>query len=117
MKTRAVLPLMEILVMVLVFSLAAAWCLQVFSRSVKISEDTARLDEAVALARNGAEILKSRGQDWELQLAGLEIPDGMQLHYEFLESGYPNLGKARIWVIWENETLFSLTVSWQEVAP
>ena len=117
MKTRAVLPLMEILVMVLVFSLAAAACLLIFAQSVKISEETARLDEAVALAQNGAEILKSRAPDGETQLAALEIPDGMQLHYEYLETSFPDLGSARIWVTWEEETLFSLTVSWQEVTP
>ena len=117
MKTRAVLPLMEILVMVLVFSLAAAGCLQIFARSVGISEETARLDEAVALARNAAEILKSRAPDEESRLAALEIPEGMQLHYAYLESNLPNLGKARVWVTWAEETLFSLTVSWQEVAP
>lgn len=116
MKTRAVLPLMEILVMVLVFSLAAAWCLQIFARSAEISGETARLDEAVALAQNGAEILKSRAPDAESQLAALEIPQGMQLHYEYLETDLSNLGKARIWVTWEKETIYTLTVSWQEVA-
>lgn len=116
MKTRGVLPLMEILVMVLVFSLAAAWCLQIFALSVNISRETARLDEAVALAQNAAQILKSPAPDSNRLLNELEIPDGMQLHCEFLESGFPNLGSARVWVTWEEETLFSLTVSWQEVA-
>ena len=59
MKSKATLVLMEQLVMLLVFALAAALCLNVFARADEISKQTARRDEAVLIAQNAAEILKS----------------------------------------------------------
>ena len=60
MKHKTSLLLMEQLVMILVFAVAAALCLQVFVRSRDISGETARRDTAVVLARNAAELLKGR---------------------------------------------------------
>ena len=59
MKSKATLFLMEQLVMILVFALAAALCLGVFARADAMSRQLARRDEAVILARNAAELLKA----------------------------------------------------------
>ena len=58
MKNKASLILMEQLIMILVFALAAALCLQVFAKSVQIAEQTACRDAAVQMAQNGAELWK-----------------------------------------------------------
>ena len=57
MRSKASLFLMEQLIMVLVFALAAALCLQVFVRAEEISLESARRDEAVIVARNAAELV------------------------------------------------------------
>lgn len=62
MRNRASLQLMEQLIMILVFGVAAALCLQVFAKSAEISRKTACQDEAVLTAWNGAELYKN-GQD------------------------------------------------------
>ena len=61
MKQKTSLLLMEQLVMILVFALAAALCLQIFAKADAISQETARRDRAVVLARNAAELLKATG--------------------------------------------------------
>ena len=61
MRSKASLFLMEQLVMLLVFALAAALCLGVFVRADRISEETHQRDQAVILACNAAELLKSIG--------------------------------------------------------
>ena len=61
MKSKATLFLMEQLIMILVFALAAAVCIGVFAKTNAISEDIARRDEAMIIAQNAAEILKSTG--------------------------------------------------------
>ena len=57
MKQKTSLLLMEQLVMILVFALAAARGLQIFAKADAISQETARRDRAVVLARNAAELL------------------------------------------------------------
>ena len=77
MRSKASLQLMELLVMILVFALAAALCLQVFAKASEISQDTARYDQAVILpsAARDAEIKQSV----EMELANFSpetsIPD------------------------------------------
>ena len=53
MKTRSKTPLflMELIIMLLVFSVSAAVCLQVFSGARKISEESRKLDAAVMQAQ------------------------------------------------------------------
>ena len=60
MRTKSPLALMEQLVMVLVFALAAALCLQVFVLADKTSRHNADVDNAVLLAQNTA-IRRRRG--------------------------------------------------------
>jgi hypothetical protein len=59
MKNKAPLAMMEQLVMLLVFALAAALCVQVFVLADRTSRDSADRDRAVLEAQNLAEALKS----------------------------------------------------------
>lgn len=114
MKHKASLLLMEQLVMILVFALAAALCLQVFAKAEEISRETARRDQAVVLAQNAAERLKATGnpeaaedlrnEDYRIQI----IPR---------ESSVPGLALAEIQVIFGEDLLFSLETGWQEALP
>ena len=58
MRSKAPLVLMEQLVMVLVFALAAALCVQVFVLSDQTSRSHEARDRAVVAAQNAAENLK-----------------------------------------------------------
>lgn len=126
MKNRTSLVLMEQLVMVLIFALAAALCLGVFVKADQISQETQRRDEAVLLAQNGAEVLKSCAGDAEKAArilggspteTGLTVESGgYTMNVEFVDSGTPGLGQARISVYLAEELLFTLQTGWQEVA-
>lgn len=126
MKNRTSLVLMEQLVMVLVFALAAALCLGVFVKADQISRETARRDEAVLLAQNGAEVLKSCAGDLQKTAdildgtssnAGVTVISGVYtLEIELEDSGILGLGQARICVYVEEEPIFTLRTGWQEVA-
>lgn len=138
MRTKSPLALMEQLVMVLVFALAAALCLQVFVLADKTSRHNADVDNAVLLAQNTAETLKAYGVVEEAKEAtGGEIrqmmwsayydealnpvPDQASAYYvvDTLpgNSGVEGLGQANIEVFRQdgNRGLFSITVAWQEV--
>lgn len=119
MKSRASLTLMELLVMILVFSLAAAVCLRCFGAAAQLRRETALRDRAVVLAQNGAEAVKAAGGDLEKAALLLEkIPEeeGLTLEMQKQSSGIPGLGQALVQVTGEDGILFHLTVSWQEVA-
>lgn len=114
MKHKASLILMEQLVMILVFALAAALCLQVFARAEGISQETARRDEAVVLAQNAAELLKATG---DLEAAeGLSRED-YRVQVIGLESSVPGLALAEIQVMFREDLLYSLETGWQEALP
>lgn len=59
MKSKAPLVMMEQIVMVLVFALAAALCLQTFVLSGKMSKMTEVKNRAVVEAQNAAETIKN----------------------------------------------------------
>ena len=59
MKSKAPLVMMEQIVMVLIFALAAALCLQTFVLSGKISKNTEELNRASIETQNVAESLKA----------------------------------------------------------
>lgn len=67
MKSKAPLALMEQLVMVLVFALAAALCVQAFFESDRMSRQGEVRDRAVLLAQNTAEYLKEYGAEQTAQ--------------------------------------------------
>lgn len=115
MKHKVSLLLMEQLVMILVFFLAAALCLQVFAKADAISAETARRDQAVILARNASELLKASGGDYAA--AEALSRDGYQVTVFSLPSPVPKLACAEIQVSFAEKLLFSLEVGWQEVLP
>jgi len=63
MRSKAPLALMEQLIMVLVFALAAALCLRAFVLADQMSERSAARDRAVMECQTAAEILKASGGD------------------------------------------------------
>ena len=115
MKQKTSLLLMEQLVMILVFALAAALCLQIFAKADAISQETARRDRAVVLARNAAELLKATDGN-EAAAEGLST-EGYRVEVARQPSSQPGLACAEIIVFFENKVLFSLETGWQEVLP
>ena len=131
MKNKTSLTLMEQVVMVLVFSLAAAICLQAFALSGQISRTEESRERAVLLCQNAAELLKHHGGSEENALEktadtlGGTYEDGLlrlQLKEDSLlllarpeETGIPGLCRASLQVLQGEAELFSLTVAWQEV--
>ena len=136
MKSKAPLVLMEQLVMVLVFALSAAVCLQVFALSGGLSRTCEARDRAAVIAQNAAEALKACGGDygeaaqrlggrWD----GQTWTVGFAAHWDRTEgeavyclsvtpgeSGQKLLGMAEIAVYDGDEgELFSLYTAWQEV--
>lgn len=73
MKSKAPLLLMEQMIMLLVFALASALCLQAFVKSDQISRRSEARDRAVVVCQNAAEAIRHEGSIE----AGLE-----QLHGE-----------------------------------
>lgn len=122
MRSKASLLLMEQLIMVLVFALAAAACLGCFAAAVQTARETVQLDEAAALAQNGAEVIKACRGDLEAAAGLLDgTVRGESLTAGVLEiciqdSGVPGLGQALVRVTGEDGVLFSLTAAWQEAA-
>ena len=57
MRTHSKTPLflMELIIMLLVFSVSAAICLRVFTGAKKIADESRRLDAAVMMAQTAAE--------------------------------------------------------------
>lgn len=110
MKNKTSLLLMEQLVMVLVFVLAAALCLQAFSKADQVSQETARREEAAVIAQNAAEALKA-GREPE------PPPEGYTLEITRLPSETSGLALASITVCYEEKILFTLAAGWQEVEP
>ena len=141
MKSKAPLLLMEQMVMLLVFALAAALCLQAFVKSDGSSDRSERRDRAITAAQTAAEMVQHcRGYLPEAaELLGVEWRDGedvlliaydrdwklakdrMRYHLGIVlqDSGVDGLGKAQIWVrdeaVAESEAeLVRFDVTWQE---
>ena len=127
MKNKAPLALIELTVMVLIFSLAAALCLQAFVWSDVASAKLADRDTAILQAETVAEVIKACHGDFDAsaELLGGENTNGsLQVYFdggfcasaELLDSGEPLLGAAEVTVYdGEEQELFGLTVCWQEV--
>lgn len=135
MKSKAPLAMMEQLVMVLVFALAAALCLQAFVLADRLSRRGEMRALAVTAAQNAAETLKHSGGDpealadrlggsWDgeswllcLDENGQET-DGegsWQLRAVSADRTDSLLGRAEITAkTCEGDVLFTITVAWQE---
>lgn len=145
MKSKAPLAMMEQMVMLVVFALAAALCLQAFVKSDQMSKRMEARDRAVVLCENVAETLRYFGGDMgnaQVETAeelGYQCSQGL-LYQEFDENWDPvERGVYRLssqgmpteipglWKAWvavttggnvgeELDTLFEIEVAWQEVS-
>ena len=127
MKNRTTLVLMEQLVMILVFALAAAICLQLFVGADRISRQTRQRDRAVEMASNGAEIVKAAKGELSTVAAMLSgtltdgsvlvETEGLSMWICLLPEEQPGLGQAQVQVL-DTQTggeVFRLCAGWQEV--
>ena len=146
MKSRSSLAMMEQLVMLLVFALSAALCLQAFVKSDQLSRTSEARDHAVVLCQSAAEVIRSTKGDFRraAELLGSDqLADehsfmimydtdwnisapvspgvyllGYTLGVARMETDAPGLGKAAVWAQDDEtgEDLFRLEVCWQEVS-
>lgn len=139
MKKKASLALIEQVIMILVFAMAAALCLQAFALADRLSRKNEDRDRAVVLAQNAAEVCGAVGGDGVLlagKLGGFAVAEGWTAFFgEDLretskeESAYrvevtrqatecSGLGWARVCVYaaGDGKLLFELPVAWQEEA-
>ena len=138
MRSKAPLAMMEQLVMVLVFALAAALCVRIFALSDRLSRESVTRDQAVSAVQNAAETLKACRGDcaeaarmlggvWDGAAWSIAYDDGWTMMpageegvYCLLavpaDSGQELLGMADVSAsTWQGEELYSLSVAWQEV--
>ena len=126
MNQRQTLTLMELTVMLLIFALAAALCMNCFARLEMKSRETFCRDRSLVQLQNAAEVLRSSGGDFA---AAAEVCggtwDGSQWLLDFGEyriqaqpedTGVPHLGGADMAVVYQGNILVSIDVRWQEVA-
>lgn len=118
MKSKTPLALIEIMVMLLIFSMTAALCLQAFLWSRQTSEDVLLQDEAVLLAQNTAEKIKHcrgdfAGEAWE-EAAAAES-ENCVVQVTLLDGQTAGLGCASVAIKdRKGNLLYTLPVSWQE---
>ena len=141
MKSKAPLLLMEQMVMLLVFALAAALCLQAFVQSDRMSRESE--ERAITVAQTAAETVRhckgrmpeaaallgtERFDDTSLTVDyddGWDLADGTTrytLGVVRQDSGVEGLGKAQVWIRDESAKereaeLVRFDVMWQEPLP
>lgn len=116
MKQRSALAFMEQLIMILIFALASALCLQIFVKAHVISQEVCRRDEAAALAQNAAELLKATGGDTDrAESLDDESPYTLVIHRPSTQ--IPGLAEAEVQVYRNGDLLFTLSTGWQEEMP
>jgi hypothetical protein len=126
MRNRAFLPLMEILLTVAVFAVAAAICLQGFTKANDVSQRRSELDTAVLLAQDTCEVLKHARGDMSLaaELTEGELTDsGILIHRDKNGSRFTvtvsdkstdsGVGLAKVTVSTPDREVYSLNVAWQ----
>ena len=139
MKSKTPLTLMELLIMILIFSLTAALCVQLFVAADRWSRENEQKDRAILSVKNTAEILKYTGGDleeasnllggtvsgaqWTLLFdeEGQVIAQKEKAVYDVLvevtDSGHRWLGTALVTArrTTDQKELFCITAAWQEV--
>lgn len=143
-RDKTPLLLMEQLVTLLVFALAAAVCLRAFVTADGLSRSMADREQAAIHCQNAAETLRNSGGDFAAAAERMDIvyeayaqeEPAFSAHYnedwtlsntrdyayclraEPLESSVDGLGRARVSVTEtkHGQTLFELEVAWQEVS-
>ena len=91
MKSKAPLLLMEQMVMLLVFALAAALCLQAFVKSDGLSGNSEARDRAVTLCQTAAETVRHSGGNFNeaAEKLGLEFGQGSTMFRYYDENWQP----------------------------
>lgn len=138
MKRSAALVLIELVIMLTVFALAAALCVQAFVWADSRSRQSAAGDMALTQAQNTAELLKhyrgdfssaarEQGGQWDgtawilFYDADWEMSDGSPVYFlraEPVSGETAYLGQAKLTVLdKEGSVLAELSVCWQEVTP
>ena len=122
MRNKTSLMLIELLIMLLVFILAAALCLQAFLWADATSDRSAQRDRAVVAAQNGAELTRRYAGDLETAAAEQGgtwdgetwtfIANDCQVTVTLLPNQTPYMGTA---LVCAGDVEFS--VSWQKEAP
>lgn len=121
-RSKAPLALMEQIIMILVFALAAAVCLQAFVYSDTLSKQGERRDLAVNRAQEVAEYCKAQGGDLdqvsammqaERTMDGLKlVSDGMSVILR-VEQSDEYMEKAKISVLGaDGEEIYSIPIAW-----
>lgn len=89
MKSKAPLLLMEQMIMLLVFALAAALCLQAFVKSDQLSQRSEVRDRALVVAQNAAESIRHSGniESGLTQLHG-EVYEQDGVYYSFYDEDW-----------------------------
>ncbi len=139
-RGKTALLLMEQLVMLLIFALAATLCLQAFVYAHRLSLDVEARDRAAELAQSVAETLRHTGGDFP---GAARMLDAQQFDEDSLQldlgadwapaedtaryvlgagrqaSDLPGLGRGQVWLRSEAEDreLLRLDITWQEVIP
>ena len=136
MKSKAPLALMELILMVLVFALAAGLCLQVFVFAGQVSRNCEAKDRAMLVVQNAAEVWKINDGDAQkcVQKLGGEVDASVwQIGYDAtwektpvseaeylvravpIETNDPLLGFATVSAqTADGESLFQVDIAWQE---
>ena len=138
MKNRSTLMLLELVIMLLVFLLAAALCLRAFAWADTRSAEGSREDMALLQAQNAAEVLKSANGDfaaaakllggqWDGTIWCLQFDENWEpasqggaftLQAQQTENDKDYLGSALLRILdKQGNTLAQLGICWQEVAP
>ena len=122
MKNKTPLVIMEQTVMILVFAFAAAICMQVFVYSDKLSRLNQQRDNAIIMAQNTAEMLKSSGGEAEYtiyyDLNWQPVSEQENAAYR-LETIYTESDNSKLWAAdikvygSGNDLLFELPVAGQ----
>ena len=91
MKSKAPLAMMEQIVMLLVFALAAALCLQAFVKSDQMSKRSEARDQAAVLCQNAAEVIRHSGGNFNeaAEKLGLEFGQGSTMFRYYDENWEP----------------------------
>lgn len=137
MKNKSFLPLLELILMIGIFTLAAAICLNTFATANKLSKQSEAKFAAVNAAESVAEAIKSSNGDFSAiseKLGGIADSDSLTVYYDSLwvstdsenaefilqvtkkNSGTLFLGTALITVYHGDDLIYELTVGWQEVS-
>lgn len=134
MNNKTYLPLIELIIMIAIFAVASALCLQGFAFAENISRHLEAKDRAVTIAENAAEELKHAAGDTDklVSLYGGETDGSVWRNFydrdghlteadnaAFLLEARINekadlLVSADVKIISEGQIVFQITVGWQE---